>query len=121
MSRYWGRRARSGFVVDFVVDLPAPVGNILVEGCPEPPLRDCASYCRVDYRDDDCQSVGGCQNFGNHDYFGSHDNSVGHRGRNPWRSGGDPDDSASARSCGVVDWGSNMAQNDIGFPNCNTL
>ena len=120
MSRYWGRRARSGFVVDFVVDLPVPAGNIPVEGCPEPPLGGCASYCRVDYCSGEFQSVGSCRNFGNRDYFRSHDNSMVHRGRNPYSSGGDPDDSASARSCGVIDWGSKGARHDIGFPDCNT-
>ena len=106
-------------MVDFVVDLPVPVGNIPVEGCPEPPLGGCASYCHIDYRGGDCQSVDGCRNYGNRDYFGSHDNSMVHRGRNPYSSGGDPDDSANARSCGVIDWGSKGARHDIGFPDCN--
>ena len=39
-----------GLVVDLEVDLLTPIGNILVDGFPEPPLGGYASYCLVDYR-----------------------------------------------------------------------
>ena len=46
MSRYWARRARIGFVVHFMAGLPAPAGDIPMEGCPETQLVGFANYCR---------------------------------------------------------------------------
>ena len=87
-----------GLVVGLEVDLLAPVGNIPVDGCPGPPLGGYASYCLVDYRSDDCQSVSG--------YFRNPDNYAVLHGCNPCSKYGDLGDNGSARSCGVIDWAS---------------
>ena len=110
-----------GLVVELKVDLLAPVGNIPVDGFPGPPLGGYASYCLVDYRGDDCQSVGGCRDGGNLDYFGNLNNYVVLRGRNPSNNDGDLGDSGNARSCGVIDWGNFGPQHNIDCPDCNML
>ena len=100
-----------------VVGLPAPTGDMPVEGCPETRFVGFANHRCIDYRDDGCQSDVGSLKLGNHDYSVDHTmNAEVHRSHcccNSYSSGGGPDDSANDHSCGVIDWGSKGALTDI--------